>query len=159
MSQENRRDAEDRRYPSRPIVGVAGVVVFEGKVLLIRRGQEPMRGSWSLPGGALETGETMLEGVVREVMEETGLQVRPLELLAMLDRIVRDEQGAVEYHYVLLDWLCELADEAVGSAARAGSDATEVAWVDAEAMDCMADLDEAMQRVVRDALARAEARA
>ena len=120
-----------------------------------------MRGTWSLPGGALETGETILEGVVREVLEETGLRVRPLELLAMLDRILRDEQGVVEYHYVLLDWLCVLADEDGdgGANACAGSDAIEVAWMTAEEIEAMVDPDEAMRRVVQDALRRAEARA
>ena len=150
---------DDRRYPTRPMVGVAGALVADGKILLIRRGREPMRGTWSLPGGALETGETILEGVVREVLEETGLLVRPLELVAMLDRILRDEQGAVEFHYVLLDWLCELADEDGRSDARAGSDAIEVAWMSAEEIEAMPEMDEAMRRVVRDALARAEARA
>ena len=161
MSLEPKLEAisDDRQYPTRPIVGVAGAVVRERKVLLIRRGREPMLGSWSLPGGALETGETILEGVVREVREETGLRVRPVELLAMLDRILRDEQGVVEYHYVLLDWLCELVDADEDAEACAGSDATEVVWVSAEEIDAMPDVDEAMQRVVRDALARVEARA
>ncbi len=147
----------DRRYPARPMVGVAGAVVDGGKVLLIRRGREPMVGSWTLPGGALETGETMLEGVTREVLEETGLRVRPLELLALLDRIVRDESGAVEYHYVLMDWLCEV-DDASGAerqVAHAGSDAQEVAWVDAEVLAAMVEVDEATRRVVTDALTRA----
>ena len=151
--------AEARRYPTRPIVGVAGAVVADGKVLLIRRGSEPMRGTWSLPGGALETGETILEGVAREVLEETGLRVKPLELLAMLDRIVRDEHGAVEYHYVLLDWLCELAETTQIDEARAGSDALEIAWVSEEAMQAMTEMDDATRRVSLDALARMEARA
>ena len=151
----------DRRYPARPLVGVAGAVVDGGKVLLIRRGREPMVGSWTLPGGALETGETMLEGVTREVLEETGLTVRPLELLALLDRIVRDESGAVEYHYVLMDWLCELdnEDETTRQVARAGSDALEVAWVDAGVLDAMPEVDEATRRLVMDALTRTKAKA
>ena len=150
----------DRRYPARPMVGVAGAVVAEGKVLLIRRGRAPMLGSWTLPGGALETGDTMLEGVVREVLEETGLRVRPVELLALLDRIVRDESGAVEYHYVLMDWLCDLEDlsEMESQVARAGSDALEVAWVDAEQLHAMPEMDDATRRVMMDALARAGAR-
>ena len=151
----------DRRYPARPMVGVAGAVVSGDKVLLIRRGREPMLGSWTLPGGALETGETMLEGVTREVLEETGLRVRPLELLALLDRIVRDGAGLVEYHYVLMDWLCELDDggETDEQEARAGSDALEVAWLSAHEVNGMAGLDEATRRVVRDALTRAGVRA
>ena len=149
---------DDRRYPGRPIVGVAGAVVDDGRVLLIRRGQEPMKGAWTLPGGALEVGETILEGVAREVLEETGLAVRPLELLAMLDRIVRDESGTVEYHYVLLDWLCEVADADAKVEARAGSDALDARWISAEALAGMAGMDDATRRVVTDALARMEAR-
>lgn len=160
MSTDGDQGTDDRRYPARPIVGVAGAVVDDGRALLIRRRQEPMRGAWTLPGGALETGETMLEGVVREVLEETGLAVRPLELLAMLDRIVRDEKGAVEYHYVLLDWLCEVVpdDEDKPVQAVAGSDALAVQWVTAEDLLAMEDVDEATRRVVEDGLRRMEAR-
>lgn len=140
------------------MVGVAGAVVRDGRVLLIRRGREPMLGEWTLPGGALEVGETMLDGVVREVLEETGMAVRPLELLALLDRIVRDESGAVEFHYVLMDWLCEVLPDAEPATTSAGSDALEVAWVSAEEMAEMA-IDEATRRVMTDALARMEARA
>ena len=138
------------------MVGVAGAVVQDGRVLLIRRGRQPMLGMWTLPGGALETGETILEGVVREVLEETGLTVRPLELLALLDRIVRDESGAVEFHYVLMDWLCEVAEGE--TALKAGSDALEAAWVSAEEMAGMEGIDDATRRVMTDALARMEAR-
>ena len=149
---------DDRRYPVRPVVGVAGAVVFGGKVLLIRRGREPMLDAWTLPGGALETGETMLDGVTREVLEETGLRVRPLELLALLDRIVRDESGAVEYHYVLMDWLCEVMDPGAMDALKAGSDALDVGWVSAEELTEMVEIDDATRRVMTDALARMEAR-
>lgn len=117
-----------------------------------------MRGEWSLPGGALETGETMLEGVTREVLEETGLRVKPLELLAMLDRISRDESGAVEFHYVLLDWLCELAETTQMDEARAGSDALEIAWMSEETLLAMTEMDDASRRVSLDALKRMEAR-
>ena len=119
-----------------------------------------MRGAWSLPGGALETGETMLEGVAREVLEETGLRAQPLELLAMLDRIVRDETGAVEYHYVLLDWLCGVIalDGDEQRPAVAGSDALEVAWMSAKELQAMTELDDATRRVSLDAIRRMEAR-
>lgn len=159
MPTDEGTDAGGRRYPARPLVGVAGAVVREGRVLLIRRGSEPMLGSWTLPGGALETGETILEGVARELLEETGLRVRPLELLALLDRIVRDVDGAVEYHYVLMDWLCELLPESNTAAAHASGDALDVAWVTAEEIHSMQEMDEATRRVLKDALARAEARA
>ncbi len=95
-----------REYPERPIVGIAGVTVFRDQVLLVRRGREPLRGAWNLPGGGLEIGERVEDGIAREVREETGLGVRPLKLLEVVDRIDRDEFGRVRFHYVLLDWLC-----------------------------------------------------
>ena len=117
-----------REYPVRPIVGVAGVVIEGDFVLLIQRGREPMRGAWSLPGGALELGETTAEGVAREVWEETGVHVRPVSLVATLDRIVRDEAGAVQFHYLLVDWCCV----PVVSESRepvCGDDALDARWV------------------------------
>lgn len=117
-----------REYPAAPLVGVAGVVVRGGDVLLIRRGREPMLGAWSLPGGLLEVGETTAEGVVREVLEETGVRVRPLEIVATLDRIVRDDAGRVRYHYVLVEWLCVPERNASEELVR-GDDATAAIWV------------------------------
>ena len=120
---------DDRReYPQRPIVGVGGVVLRGDHVLLIRRGRDPMRGTWSLPGGALELGETIAEGVQREVWEETGLRVRPVSLVATLDRLLRDEAGAVQFHYVLVDWCCvPLTSEPVEPIC--GDDALDARWV------------------------------
>lgn len=120
-------EADDRTYPARPIVGVGAVVLHEGNVLLVRRGREPMSGAWSLPGGALHVGETLAEGVAREVLEETGLHVTARRMLGTLDRILRDEAGLVRFHYVLVDWLCELS----GSSAFpvAGDDALRAVWV------------------------------
>jgi ADP-ribose pyrophosphatase YjhB (NUDIX family) len=118
-----------REYPAAPLVGVAGVVVRGEDVLLIQRGREPMLGAWSLPGGLLEVGETTAEGVVREVFEETGVRVRPVEIVATLDRIVRDEAGRVRFHYVLVEWLCLLethwARELV-----CGDDAAAAIWLE-----------------------------
>jgi len=115
-----------REYPQAPIVGVAAVVLRGPNVLLIRRGREPMLGAWSLPGGALELGETTAEGVAREVFEETGVRVRPVEIVATLDRIVRDEDERVRFHYVLVEWMCvaEGASELV-----CGDDAAAARWV------------------------------
>ena len=117
-----------REYPAAPLVGVAGVVIQGGDVLLIRRGREPMLGAWSLPGGLLEVGETTAEGVAREVFEETGVPVRPVEIVATLDRIVRDEDGRVRYHYVLVEWLCVPMEGLVGEPV-CGDDATAAMWV------------------------------
>ncbi len=119
---------DPKEYLQRPIVGVGGVVFRGDHVLLIQRGREPMRGTWSLPGGALELGETTAEGVEREVWEETGLRVRPVSLVATLDRIVRDEAGAVQFHYVLVDWCCVLLNsEPVDPIC--GDDALNARWV------------------------------
>ena len=116
-----------REYPEAPIVGVGAVVIDGTKVLLVRRGQEPLKGEWSLPGGALELGETLQQGVVREVLEETGLIVVPGGIIEILDRIVPDEaSGRVLYNYVLIDFVCHVSGGALCSA----SDAEEVRWVE-----------------------------
>jgi ADP-ribose pyrophosphatase YjhB (NUDIX family) len=107
------------------MVGVGAVIVEAGKVLLVRRGHEPLKGQWSLPGGLLELGESLAEGVKREVREETGLAVEPLELIELLDRIHR-EDGRVRYHYVIADYLCCVT----GGALQASSDADAVRWVE-----------------------------
>jgi mutator protein MutT len=106
------------------VVGVGGVVVRDGRVLLIRRGKEPLHGRWLVPGGTVELGETLEEALVREMREETGLEVEPVELLTVVDRIHR-EGGRVAYHYVIVDYLCRCR----AGEARAGSDALDVAWV------------------------------
>lgn len=128
MTRDGSKIREGREYPSAPMVGVAAVVVRGPDVLLIRRGREPMLGSWSLPGGVLEVGETTAEGVVREVWEETGVRVRPVEMIATLDRIVRDDAGRVRFHYVLIEWLCFVA-EGQGIELACGDDAIAAEWV------------------------------
>ncbi len=114
-----------RRYPDQPVLGVAGIIFRGQEVFLIRRSQEPARGEWSLPGGAVEVGETVVEALRREVREETGLEIDVRDLSAVVNRIVRDETGAVIYHYVLLDFLCQ----AIAGEPRAGSDCAELAAV------------------------------
>ena len=114
-----------REFPLSPLVGVGAVVVDEGRVLLVRRGSEPLKGHWTLPGGVLEVGETLVEGVVREVREETGLLVEPIELVELLERIHREERR-VRYHYVIADYLCRVT----GGELRAASDADAVRWVE-----------------------------
>jgi ADP-ribose pyrophosphatase YjhB (NUDIX family) len=116
-----------REYPSSPLVGVGAVVVDEGRVLLVCRGHEPLKGYWSLPGGLLEVGESLTEGVKREVREETGLMVEPVELIEVLDRIHR-EDNRVRYHYVIADYLFRVT----GGQLQAASDADAVRWVGRE---------------------------
>ena len=95
-----------RSYPARPIVGVGAVIVADGKVVLIRRRFEPLAGEWSLPGGAVDLGETLEAGVAREVLEETGLEVEVGPVIEVFDRITLDDERKVRYHYVLIDYLC-----------------------------------------------------
>jgi ADP-ribose pyrophosphatase YjhB (NUDIX family) len=114
-----------REFPETPLVGVGAVVVDQGRVLLVRRGREPLKGQWSLPGGLLEVGESLTAGVIREVSEETGLTVEPLELIELLDRIHR-VGDRVRYHYVIADYLCRL----VSGELKAASDADAVQWVE-----------------------------
>jgi ADP-ribose pyrophosphatase YjhB (NUDIX family) len=114
-----------REFPSAPLVGVGAVVVDDGRVLLVRRGTEPLKGQWSLPGGMLELGESLTAGVVREVREETGLIVEPVELVELLDRIHREGER-VRYHFVIADYLCRVS----GGTLQAASDAEAVRWVE-----------------------------
>src|SRR5579871_390123 len=114
-----------REYPDRPIVGVGAVVVDRGRAVLVRRGTEPLRGEWSIPGGVLEIGETLRAGAAREAVEETGLVVEAGEVLEVLDRIVRDAEGRIQFHYVLVDFLCRL----IAGELRAGGDAEEARWI------------------------------
>ncbi|MFZ0885265.1 MAG: NUDIX hydrolase [Candidatus Acidiferrales bacterium] len=113
-----------REYPERPLVGVGGVVIAEGRALLIKRGGPPLEGEWSIPGGMLELGETLDQGVRRELAEETGIEVHVLDLIEVFERVFLDDDGRTRYHFVILDYLCE----AVSGEARAASDVTDVAW-------------------------------
>jgi len=114
-----------REYPEQPIVGVGGIVFQGESVLLIKRGREPALGQWSIPGGVVDLGETLQAAVVREVREETQVEVEPLALVKVLDRIFRDKEGRVTYHYVLADFLCRRT----GGEVSPGSDALEARFV------------------------------
>jgi 8-oxo-dGTP diphosphatase len=113
-----------REYPDNPLVGVGAVIVERNRVLLIRRGQPPLLGEWSLPGGVLECGETLRDAVVREAREETGLVVEAGEMLGVYERVIRGGEGRVRYHYVLIDFLCR----PISGDLNAGSDAADVRW-------------------------------
>lgn len=116
---------DDRRYPSRPYLGVGALIFETGKILLVERGKEPLKGFWSIPGGIVETGEKLEEAIRREVSEETGLDVDPYSMFEIFERIIPDGEGKLEYHYVLIDYLCRrVAGEPV-----AASDVSRVAWV------------------------------
>ena len=117
-----------REYPARPIVGVGGVVFVEGRVLLIKRRFEPLAGRWSLPGGALEVGETLADGLAREMKEETGLDVQVGPVVDVFDRITPDDQGRARFHYVLVDFLCSVR----AGTPVAGSDVAEVALAETD---------------------------
>jgi 8-oxo-dGTP diphosphatase len=119
--------APEREYPGQPMIGVGGIVVREGRALLVRRGSEPLKGQWSIPGGLLEVGETLEAGVRRELLEETGLHVRVLRLVGVYERIIPAEDGrpGPRFHFVILDYLCE----AESGIAVPGSDAAELAFV------------------------------
>jgi 8-oxo-dGTP diphosphatase len=115
--------ASSREYPERPIVGIGGVVIIDGKAVLIRRGSEPLKGQWSIPGGSLELGETLEQGVERELLEETGLVVRIVEFIEVFDRVYGDNKEKPRFHYVIVDYLCER----VSGELKAGGDAMDVA--------------------------------
>jgi ADP-ribose pyrophosphatase YjhB (NUDIX family) len=104
---------------------VGAIILERDRVLMAQRGKQPLKGWWSLPGGLLELGEALADGLRREVREETGLEVRPLGVLEVFERIMRDAAGAPEYHYVLIDYICRTA----GGTLRAGDDVCAVEWV------------------------------
>ena len=113
-----------REYPDRPFIGVGSIIIEDGRVVLVKRAHPPIQGQWSIPGGVLEVGELIREAAVREAREETGLIVEPGELLGVFDRVLRDAEKRVQYHYVLIDFLCRQ----IGGDLLAASDAAEVRW-------------------------------
>ena len=133
-----------REYPDRPLIGVGAIIIDRDRALVVRRATEPLKGEWSIPGGVLELGETLRSGVAREAKEETGLDVRPLEVLDVYDRIVADAEGKTRYHYVLIDYLCEVQ----GGEARAATDVSEVRWITRAELDTFPIADSA-EEVIR----------
>ena len=114
-----------RSFPQQPVVSVGAVIVDDGQVLLIKRGQPPLQGRWSLPGGVVEVGETLREALTREVREETGLEVEVGPVVEVLERIEREDGNRVEYHYVIIDYRCLVR----GGRLACGSDADDARWV------------------------------
>jgi 8-oxo-dGTP diphosphatase len=139
-----------RDYPEQPLIGVGAVIVSGGRALLVRRDSEPLRGEWSVPGGLLELGEKLRDGVRREAQEETGLEIEPGEVLDVFDSIFTDPAGRTQYHYVLIDYLCR----PLSGEARAGSDVSDVRWVGLEALAAMG-LRDIIEQVVRKGIQRA----
>lgn len=135
------------------MVGVGGVVISRGRALLIRRGGPPLQGQWSIPGGMLEVGETLIEGVRRELIEETGVEVQVGKLIEVFERINLDGAGKTRYHFVVLDYLCEV----IRGEARAGSDVTDVAWAAVSELERYS-LTETATRVILSAFAMARER-
>src|ERR1700739_2335578 len=113
-----------REFPELPLVGVGAIVIDGDRVLLVKRAHPPIQGQWSIPGGVLEVGELVRDAAIREAREETGLTVEPGELLGVYDRILRDPEQRVQYHYVLVDFLCRR----VAGDLAAASDASDVRW-------------------------------
>lgn len=131
-----------------PVVGVGGVLIHKGKVLLIQRGKEPLKGSWAIPGGAVELGETLEDAVIRELREETGITVRPETLLNVFDHIERPN-GQVRSHYVIADYLCRY----VSGSLQAGSDALAATFA-GQADLATFDLPDALLTLIADAFHR-----
>ena len=129
-------------------IGVGAIIVQADRVLLVRRAHPPLQGEWSIPGGLVETGETTKEAVIREVREETGLHIEPVRLVEVFERILRDRDSRVQYHFVLIDYLCR----PVSGEAQPGSDVTEVQWAkldDVESLGVAPESFEVMRKAMR----------
>ena len=138
-----------REFPEIPLVGIGAIIIEDSRVLLVKRAHPPIQGQWSIPGGVLEVGELVREAAVREAREETGLIVEPGELLGVYDRVLRNEEKRVQYHYVLIEFLCRR----VGGELMAASDAAEVRWFAREELPSL-KLAEDTEDVIRKGFAK-----
>jgi len=134
-------------YPDHPVVGVGAVIIRDGKALIVKRAHEPRKGEWSLPGGRVELGETLIDATRREMREETGLDVEVGPVVEVFDR-VHMREGRVQYHFVIVDYLCRC----LGGDLCAGDDAEDAAWVTADELDSFG-VNEHAARVIRKGLA------
>jgi ADP-ribose pyrophosphatase YjhB (NUDIX family) len=139
----------NREFPELPLVGIGSIIIENDRVLLVKRAHPPIQGQWSIPGGVLEVGELIREAAIREAREETGLIVEPGELLGVYDRILRNPEKRVQYHYVLIDFLCRR----IGGELLAASDAAEVRWFTREELSALT-LAEDTQDVIQKGFAR-----
>jgi 8-oxo-dGTP diphosphatase len=145
----NRNSIVTTEFPTQPVVGVGAVIVKDGKVLIIKRANDPFKGQWSIPGGRVELGESLAEAVRREMREETGLDVTVGPVLEVFERVERQDDG-VRYHFVIVDYLCWC----IGGALCAGDDAVDVAWVSVDELRHYGVADSGAA-VIRKGLARA----
>ena len=136
-----------RDYPDRPLLGVGAIIVQNERILLARRANPPLQDEWSIPGGLVETGETIKQALVREAREETGLEIEPVKLAEVFERILRDKDARVQYHFVLIDYLCRV----VSGEAQASSDVSELVWAAADKLESYSVAEETC-RVIRRAL-------
>ena len=139
-----------RDYPDRPLVGVGAVIVRDHRAVIVQRSTEPLRGQWSIPGGALELGETLRQCAAREALEETGLQVEAVDVLDVFDSIYADPDGRCRFHYVLIDFFCRM----IGGELRPGGDAAQARWITGEELGNF-PITETAQKVIRRALEKA----
>jgi ADP-ribose pyrophosphatase YjhB (NUDIX family) len=142
----------NREFPATPLVGVGAVIIEENQVLLVKRAHPPIQGQWSIPGGVLEVGELIREAAIREAREETGLIVEAGDLLGVYDRVLRNAEQRVQYHYVLIDFLCRK----VGGALAAADDAAEVRWFTRDELPAL-HLAEDTQDVIQKGFAKLKA--
>lgn len=135
-----------REYPRYAITAVGAVVIKDNSILLIKRGHPPGKGKWSIPGGVVEAGEDIYEAALRELHEETGITAKPLGIVWVINNVVRDENGAVQYHYVILDILFD--STTINGTLKPGGDAVDVAWIPLNEVSKRDDISRTVKRLV-----------